>query len=84
MKTKWTKEIPKVSGWYWIKYKFVYRTTMCPALVEHQKGGKYIISTWHRGLVTNLTEQEIMWDGFRIGKEAVFGNKIASPRFSEI
>ena len=72
MKTKWTKEVPKTEGWYWIKYRGKRGLVVCPAQVMWL-GKQYHVATsrsdWFAEHVRKIY-------GFESAK---FGNKIEEP-----
>lgn len=76
MKTKWTKDVPKKDGWYWIKYKGKKGVGICPAQVYHWKDSDndYSVTTAKNDIFTATTRKCF---GF---SNAKFGNKIAEPK----
>ena len=71
-KTKWTKEIPKVEGWYWVKYKGKNGIIKCPAKLLRfgNQNEKWGMTTARNDFFGEWTKDKSLY----------FGEKIEEPK----
>ena len=81
-KVKWSKEIPKEEGWYWIRYRGKHGWVRCPCTVMHFKDGTNTVATARNDFFVEGPRhggKGLKCHG-KLDKNVSFGPKIPEPK----
>lgn len=65
-KSKWSKAIPRSSGWYWVRLRTKHGMSMCPASVDWLRKREWIVRTADNSFICSHTPDHSLRFGPRI------------------
>ncbi len=73
MKSKrWSKELPKEEGWYWVRHRTKHGVSICPAsFMRFKRSKEWVIHTTGNSLICSHTPDRTLR----------FGPKIEIPKY---